>query len=143
MGGEDVEDDRGAIDYREPERGLEVTLLTRRELVVAGHQVCVRPRKIGLQLVELARPQVGVGVRMLTALDQLAHAGDPGRPKQLPQLREIVVVAVRKGRDQVGALTSAARLALAVGGEERRPGATVAASLHEGDGSRAGANICC
>ena len=39
--GEDVEDHRGAVDHRHAERRLEVALLARRELVVAGDQVGV------------------------------------------------------------------------------------------------------
>jgi hypothetical protein len=50
MVGEDVEDDRRAVDHRNPELGLEVALLSRRQLVVAGHQVRVRARQRGLQL---------------------------------------------------------------------------------------------
>ena len=42
VGGEDVEDDRGAVDDRDAERRLEGALLARRELVVAGDQVRVR-----------------------------------------------------------------------------------------------------
>ena len=56
--GEDVEDDRGAVDHRQPERRLEVALLARRELVVAGDEVRVRARELGLQLLELAGAEV-------------------------------------------------------------------------------------
>ena len=43
--GEDVEDDRRAVDHRDPERRLEVALLARRELVVAGDEVRVGARR--------------------------------------------------------------------------------------------------
>ena len=83
VGGEDVEDDRRAVDHRDAERRLEVALLARRELVVAGDEVGVRARDLGLQLLELAGAEVGVRMRMVAALDQLADAGDAGRPQQL------------------------------------------------------------
>ena len=41
VGGEDVEDDRRAVDHRHAERRLEVALLARRQLVVAGDEVRV------------------------------------------------------------------------------------------------------
>ena len=42
--GEDVEDHGGAVDHRHAERRLEVSLLARSELVVAGDQVGVAAR---------------------------------------------------------------------------------------------------
>ena len=50
--GEDVEDDRRAVDHRHVERLLEVALLARLELVVAGHEVGPR---VGDRLLELGR----------------------------------------------------------------------------------------
>ena len=90
VGGEDVEDDRGAVDHRDPERGLEVALLARRELVVARDQVRVRATELVLQLLELARAEIGVRMRVLAVLDELPDAGDAGGPQQL--------VAARRGR---------------------------------------------
>ena len=63
VGGEDVEDDRRAIDHRHAERRLQVALLAGRELVVAGDEVGVGGGDLRLHLVELAGAQVGVGVR--------------------------------------------------------------------------------
>ena len=55
--GEDVEDHRGAVDHRHAERRLEVALLARRELVVAGDQVGVAGADLRLQLASLPRPK--------------------------------------------------------------------------------------
>ena len=53
--GEDVEDHGGAIDHRHPQRRLEVALLARSELVVAGDEVGVAGGDLLLQLLQLAR----------------------------------------------------------------------------------------
>ena len=53
--GEDVEDHRRAVDHRHAERLLEVALLARHELVVAGDEVGVRAGDLDLELGELAR----------------------------------------------------------------------------------------
>src|SRR5439155_16968731 len=64
--GEDVEDDRGAVDDRHvAELLLQVALLTRAELVVAGHDVGVERLDRLLELSELARAEIGVRVRVL------------------------------------------------------------------------------
>ena len=60
--GEDVEDDRRPVDDRDAERLLEVALLARQQLVVAGDQVRVRVLDGALQLLELAAPEVVIGV---------------------------------------------------------------------------------
>ena len=60
--GEDVEDDRGAVDHRDVERRLEVALLARNELVVAGDQVGAVTLDLRAQLGELAAPEVAVRV---------------------------------------------------------------------------------
>jgi hypothetical protein len=95
--GEDVEDDRGAVDDRHPELLLEVAPLARRELVVDRDEVRVRTLGRLLDLLELARPEVRVRVRGVAVLDGLADGRDAGRPQQLAQLGE--VVALRKGGD--------------------------------------------
>ena len=81
--GEDVEDDRGAVDHRDSERRLEVALLARRELVVAGDEVRVGGGELGLQLLELAGAEIRVRVRLLAALDHLADRRDAGGAQQL------------------------------------------------------------
>ena len=88
--GEDVEDHRGAVDHRQLERRLEVALLARRQLVVAGDQVGVGRFEQGLELLHLARPEVEVGMRLVAVLDQLA---DHGRPRRCAGAR-----AARRGR---------------------------------------------
>ena len=73
VGGEDVEDHGRAVDHRDAERLLEVALLARRELVVAGDDVGVRALDLVLELLELAGPEVGVRMRLLAVLDHLAR----------------------------------------------------------------------
>ena len=55
--GEDVEDHRGAVDHRDVERRLEVALLARRELVVAGDQVGARALDLAFSSASLPRPK--------------------------------------------------------------------------------------
>ena len=81
--GEDVEDDRGAIDHRPAGSLLEVALLARRELVVAGNQVGVGAGNRLLELGELALTEIVVGVGVGAPLDQLARHGYSGRAQQL------------------------------------------------------------
>ena len=106
--GEDVEDDRGAVDHRHPERVLEVALLPRRELVVARHEVRVRAHDLVLQLLELSGPQVAVGVRAIAMLHELANARDARGEQQLTQLGERLLVVIGQRGHQVGTLTGAA-----------------------------------
>ena len=115
VAGEDVEDHRRAVDDRQAERGLEVALLARRELVVAGDDVGVGALRERLDLLDLARPEIGVGVRRLAVLDGLPDDGDAGRAQKLVQLGEVVALGQR--RDAEGALLGAplARLARARG----------------------------
>ena len=95
VAGEDVEDHRRAVDDRQAERLLEVALLARRQLVVAGDHVGVAHRGERLQLVDLARAQVGVRVRLLAVLDHLAHDRHAGGAQQLAQLGEVVALGQR------------------------------------------------
>ena len=83
MVGEDVEDDRRAIDDRHVERLLDVALLARQQLVVAGHEVGVAVLDRLLELLELAATEVAVGIGLLAALHQLARHGHTGRAQQL------------------------------------------------------------
>ena len=56
----------------------------------------------GLELVDLARAEVVVRVRLVALLHQLADGGDTGGPQQLLELLEILVL--RRGGDAEGAL---------------------------------------
>ena len=74
-------------------------------------------------------------MRVVAPLDHLADVGDAGGAQQLPQLGELLVLAVGQRRDHVGALAGPPSRALS-----GRPGATrcasvTAASVHNADGS--------
>ena len=97
--GEDVEDDRGAIDDRDVERRLEVALLARNELVVAGDQVGAVTLDLRAQLGELAAPEVAVRVGLGTHLHELPGRCYTGGPQQLLELGQGVAVTVRAGGD--------------------------------------------
>jgi hypothetical protein len=97
--GEDVEDDGGAVDHRHAERRLEVPLLARHQLVVAGHQVGVAAGDLGLDLGQLSPPQVAVGVRLGAHLHLLPGSGDSSGSQKLLQLGQRVPVAGRGGHD--------------------------------------------
>ena len=88
--GEDVEDHRRAVDDRQAERLLEVALLARRQLVVAGDQVRVGCLRGGLRLGHLARAEVGVRVRLLAALHHLPHDRHAGGRSSSPSSCEVV-----------------------------------------------------
>ena len=105
VGGEDVEDHRRAIDDRQPDGLLEVALLAGGQLIVAGDQVRLARLRGGLRLLDLPRAEVGIRMRLLTALDHLAHDRHPGGSQQLAQLGE--VVPLRQCRDAEGALARA------------------------------------
>ena len=67
-----------------PELLLQVALLARAELVVAGDDVGVGGlRRSALTSCDLARAEVEVGVRLVAPLDQLADDRDAGRAQQL------------------------------------------------------------
>ncbi len=93
--GEDVEDDRGPVDHRHVERGLEVSLLSRSELVIAGDEVGAAALDLGLELVELAATEIAVGIGRRAYLHRLAGRGDSGGPQQLLELGERIAVAGR------------------------------------------------
>ena len=102
--GEDVEDDRRAVDHRHVERLLEVALLARLELVVDGDQVGVGLLDRLLELGELALAEIAVGVGLGPALGQLAGDGHPGGAQELPQLGQVGLVrARRRCRTRAGA----------------------------------------
>jgi hypothetical protein len=92
VAGEDVEDHRRAVDDRHVERLLEVALLARAELVVAGDHVGVGGDRQRLQLLDLALAEVVVGMRLLAMLDQLSDDGDARGAQQLLELGEIAAL---------------------------------------------------
>ena len=102
VAGEDVEDHRGAVEHRDVERGLEVALLARRQLVVGDDDVGVGRLEQRLELLDLARAEVEVRVRVVALLGELADRRDTGGPEELLELLEVLVF--RRGRDAEGAL---------------------------------------
>jgi hypothetical protein len=88
-----AEDHSGAVDHRHAERRLEVALLARDQLVVAGNEVGVAAGDLRLHVGELPAPEVAVGVGPSAHLDDLPGGGHAGRSQQLLQLGERVVVA--------------------------------------------------
>ena len=91
VAGEDVEDHRGAVEHRDVERGLEVALLARRQLVVGDDEVRVGLLEQRLELLELARAEVEVRVRLVALLGELADRRDTGGAEQLLELFEVFV----------------------------------------------------
>ncbi len=87
--GEDVEDDRRAVDHRHAELLLEVALLARQQLVVDGDQVGVGLLRGLPQLGQLAAAEVAVRIGPVAALDHLRRDRDSGGPKQLAELRQV------------------------------------------------------
>src|SRR6202042_1102286 len=65
MRGEDVEDHRRAVDYRQAEPLPEVALLARAQLVVASDDIRVTRQRRSLRLGDLAWAEVRVRVRLL------------------------------------------------------------------------------
>ena len=90
--GEDVEDHGRAVDDRQVERLLEVALLARGQLVVAGDDVRVGALRELLQLLDLALAEVVVRVRVLAVLDELADDRHSGGAQELAELGEVVPV---------------------------------------------------
>ena len=130
--GEDVEDDGGAVDHGHAQRRLQVALLARRQLVVAGDQVGAALGQHPLQLAQLPAPQVAVRVGPVAALHQLPLGGDARRAQELLQLRQRVALAgFAQHADGYGALTGTRirhpRTARAVA---RLGGPAVAGALH-------------
>ena len=123
--GEDVEDDRGAVDHRDAELLLQVALLARAELVVAGDEVRVHGGRERLDLLDLARAEIEVGVRLVALLDQLADDRHARRAEQLLELGE---VALRQRADADRALLGAARRLC--GARAGGDGAAVAGAIH-------------
>ena len=71
--GEDVEDDRAAIDDSDVEPLLEILLLRRRELVVRHHEVEARPSLLRRDLDDFALAHIRSRIGPRAPLDRLAH----------------------------------------------------------------------
>jgi hypothetical protein len=131
--GEDVEDDRRAVDDRRAERLLEVAALARRQLVVAGDDVRVG-RLDGLsQLLKLARPEIRVRMRALEVLHHPADGRDAGGAQQLLQLREVVAPLEHSDRERT--LTRAPHGRLAAPRRRRDAAIPVLHGRHTGESS--------
>ena len=125
--GEDVEDDRRAVDHRHADRLLEVALLARQQLVVAGDEVRVVVLDRLLQLGELALAEVAVGVGLRAALGQLARHGHAGGAQQLAAARPRSGSSGADGDAQRALARARVAHALAVAGLCR---ASVSGSVH-------------
>src|SRR5262249_37738061 len=102
--GEDVENQLRAVDHTRLERVLKRFLLHRGELVVDDQRLGARGLERVLQLLELALADVGARVRPVAVLDQLGHGLDACGPRELRQLGELVVGALRRNREHEPAL---------------------------------------
>ena len=74
-GGEDVEDDLGAVEHLQAQGPLEVSRLGRREVVVEDHHVGVVMLHQLNELGELALAEVGGLIGMVPPLHDLGHHG--------------------------------------------------------------------
>jgi hypothetical protein len=125
--GEDVEDDGRAVDDRQAQLPLQVALLTGRELVVDGDDVGVGGLRGNLDLLDLARPDVGVRMRPIAVLDGLPDDRDACRAQQLAQLGEVLAVLERRHAE--GTLLRPSLLLDDAGGARWRV-ATVTTTFH-------------
>ena len=87
--GEDVEDQLGAVDHAQVEALGEVARLGGREVVVEDHQVDVQLEAADHQVLELAPADHRLRVDPRPALDHVSTTLDPGRARQLAQLRRV------------------------------------------------------
>ena len=85
--GEDVQDEGGAIDDLEAERPPEVSLLDGGERIVGDHEVGGLSLGRGLELVDLAFPEIELGRWRRAFLGDAAHHL---RPRRLGQAAELV-----------------------------------------------------
>ena len=106
-GGEDVEDHLGPVDHLDAQELLQVPGLRGAEVVVEDDEVGLVRLDQLLELLDLARADVGGDVDLLPLLEHAADHDQTGRLGQAPDLVQGVV-----GRD------------LAVGAGSRRPGST-------------------
>ena len=104
--GEDVQDDRRAVDHPHLQRILERALLARRKLVVRDDHLCIDRRQQLAQLVELARPEVGARIGAAAVLDERCDRPHSRGPQELAHLPQLVraVGARQQGRHHHPAL---------------------------------------
>ena len=96
-GGEDVEDHLGPVDHLDPEELLQVPRLRRAEVVVEDDEVgLVRPDQL-LELVHLARADIGGDVDLMPLLEHPADHDQAGRLDQPAELLQRVVGRVFDG----------------------------------------------
>ena len=86
MGGEDVEDDLGAVDHLDAELLLEVPRLRRAQVVVEDDEVGLVGLDQLLELLDLARADVGGDVDVLPLLQHAADHDETGRLGQTADL---------------------------------------------------------
>ena len=98
-----------------------VALLDGVELVVDEQDVCARLLERRLQLRQLALADVRSRIGALPLLDELADRLDPGGPRQLAQLAELVlgVGPLRQHREHEAALGLRARVRIGLAGRHR------------------------
>jgi hypothetical protein len=99
---EDVEDHRGAVDHGDPQLLLEIALLPRGELVVAGDQIRVGGLDRPSQLGELPPAEIAVGIRLGASLHELPGRRDAGGAQKLLELRDWVVAVLVVSNDPDG-----------------------------------------
>ena len=106
MGGEDIEDQRGAVDHADLEAVFEIALLGGRQLVVDHEHLCLRRLELFFEFIDLARAEIGLELRLIAALNQLANRLAERCVQEFSELGEIgldALVLAGDGRDE-GAL---------------------------------------
>src|SRR5438128_480785 len=109
MVGEDVEDDRRAIDHGHAGELLEVALLAGGKLIVAGDQVGVGLGDRLLELLDLALAEIVGRLRASTLLDDFAGHCHAGRAQELLELGKLVPSLCRGRRQHRDAESALAR----------------------------------
>ena len=89
--GEDVEDERGAVDHPHAERAAEVALLDGRERVVGDHEVGALALRERLDLLDLPLAEVEAGGRGPPVLGRPPHHEGAGRLGEPPELVETLL----------------------------------------------------